>query len=110
MTLTMTRVLGTNQIYFRRPTEPININRAAHGDNGELAPQSAHSSHRFHLTDAPHLLTVDEARQALRISRWTLYRLIQQRQLTTVKIGSRRLVPRESLEALIARLVDEAVN
>lgn len=54
--------------------------------------------------DVPVLLTVGEACAALRISRWTFYRLVQQRQLQTVKILSRRLVPAESLRRFLAAL------
>ena len=50
------------------------------------------------------LLTVPEACAVLRVSRWMLYRLIQTRQLNTVKIGRRRLVPAEEVRALLARL------
>ncbi len=49
------------------------------------------------------LLTVPEACASLRISRWTFYRLIQRRQLETVKIGSARRVP----VAAIRKFVDE---
>jgi excisionase family DNA binding protein len=50
------------------------------------------------------LLTVAEACAELRISRWTLYRLIQTRRLATIKIGSRRLVPLIDLQTLIESL------
>ncbi|WP_329095144.1 helix-turn-helix domain-containing protein [Actinomadura citrea] len=36
------------------------------------------------------VLTVDEAAERLRVSRWTLYNLIRSNQLRTVKIGRRR--------------------
>lgn len=39
------------------------------------------------------LLTVAEACASLRISRWTFYRLVQNGQLQSVKIGSARRVP-----------------
>jgi excisionase family DNA binding protein len=44
------------------------------------------------------LLTVDEAAEYLRVSRWTVYNLIRSHQLRTVKIGRRRLV---TLAALV---------
>lgn len=50
------------------------------------------------------LLTVPEACAALRISRWSFYRLVQQRRLRTVRIGNRRLVPAAALAELIAEL------
>ncbi|GLW25295.1 MULTISPECIES: helix-turn-helix domain-containing protein [Microbispora] len=43
------------------------------------------------------VLTVDEAAERLRVSRWTLYTLIRSNQLKTIKIGRRRLVPVDSL-------------
>lgn len=53
------------------------------------------------------LLTVPEACNALRISKWSLYRLIHRRQLATIKIGARRLVPESSVRELVGALVDE---
>jgi excisionase family DNA binding protein len=55
----------------------------------------------------PILLTVTEACVVLRVSRWSLYQLIRSRKLTTVQIGRRRLIPRDSLQALIERLRGE---
>jgi excisionase family DNA binding protein len=53
------------------------------------------------------LLTVDEACEVLRVSRWTLYRLIQFRQLLTIKIGRRRYVPRKAVYEMVERLSTE---
>jgi excisionase family DNA binding protein len=36
------------------------------------------------------------------VSRATLYRLLRQGKITTIKIGSRRLVPEASIDALLA--------
>lgn len=58
--------------------------------------------------DRSELLTVPEAAQRLRISKWMLYTLIRSRQLRTVKIGSRRLVRVSALADYLARLEDEA--
>lgn len=52
----------------------------------------------------PDLLTVAEACARLRISRWTFYRLVQTRQLHTVKIGSARRVPTTAIAEFIAAL------
>jgi excisionase family DNA binding protein len=54
-----------------------------------------------------YLFTIAEACTALRISRWTLYRLIRSRQLATIKLRSRRFVPRDALHALIEHLSNE---
>ena len=48
-------------------------------------------------------LSVAEAAQAVGLSRATLYRLVQQKRLATVKIGSRRLVPVSALDNLLEK-------
>jgi excisionase family DNA binding protein len=48
-------------------------------------------------------LSVVEAARALGISRASLYRLVQQKRLATVKIGSRRLVPVTALDNLLEK-------
>ena len=50
------------------------------------------------------VFTVEEACQYLRISKWTLYRLIQSGKLKTIKIGSRRLVRVQSLHEFVEQL------
>jgi excisionase family DNA binding protein len=50
-------------------------------------------------------LSVQEAARALGISRASLYRLVQQKRLATVKIGSRRLVPVTALDNLLEKAV-----
>jgi excisionase family DNA binding protein len=50
------------------------------------------------------LYTVDEAAEALRLSRSALYELIRSGQLRTVKCGRRRLVPVEALAEYVASL------
>ena len=57
--------------------------------------------------DQTELLTVPEAAQRLRISRWMLYNLIRSRQLRTVRIGNRRLIRVSAISAYIAKLEDE---
>ncbi|GAA2156445.1 helix-turn-helix domain-containing protein [Actinomadura napierensis] len=54
------------------------------------------------------VLTVDEAAERLRVSRWTLYNLIRSNQLRTVKIGRRRLVPVNALIEYVDQLTEEA--
>lgn len=55
------------------------------------------------------LLTVDEACKQLRISRWSFYRLVNQRELATIQIGRRRLVPKTAVTAFIERRLEGAV-
>jgi excisionase family DNA binding protein len=58
--------------------------------------------------DRSELLTVPEAADRLRISKWMIYNLIRSRALRTVKIGDRRLVPVRALQSFLERLQDEA--
>jgi len=58
----------------------------------------------------PALLTVAEACDSLRVSKWTLYQLIRSRQLETVRIRRRRLIPLTAIQDLVTRLSDEAVT
>ena len=53
-------------------------------------------------------LSVREAAAALGISRPTLYRLIGRGELTPFKLGSRTLILRADLEALVGRLAGAA--
>ena len=52
------------------------------------------------------LVTVAEAAELLSIGRSNTYRLINEGQLASVKIGARRLVPRASLEAFVQELLE----
>lgn len=54
--------------------------------------------------DRSQLLTVTEACAQLRISRWSFYRLLHQRQLQTVTIGRRRFVAHAELHRFVAAL------
>jgi excisionase family DNA binding protein len=49
------------------------------------------------------LLTVAEAADRLKISRWMLYKLIRSQQLRTITIGARRLVPSVEIDAFLAQ-------
>lgn len=46
-------------------------------------------------------LSIPEAAKVCGLSRATLYRLIQEKRLATVKIGSRRLVRPQAIDALL---------
>jgi excisionase family DNA binding protein len=54
------------------------------------------------------LYRVDEAAQALRLSRSLVYELIRSGQLRSVKAGRRRLVPVEALAEYVATLGNAA--
>lgn len=58
--------------------------------------------------DQSELLTVPEAAQRLRISKWMLYNLIRSRRLRTVRIGNRRLVRVSAIATYLAELEEEA--
>lgn len=62
-------------------------------------PQGEPDDRRLHRLSACAVLTAREACGYLRISKWTLYRLIGAGQIKTMKIGNRRLIRRQSLEA-----------
>ena len=51
----------------------------------------------------PILLTISEASDCLRVSRHTIYRLLNERKLASIRILKRRLVPLKALEDFIAR-------
>jgi excisionase family DNA binding protein len=57
---------------------------------------------------ADHLLTMQEAAEWLRVSRWSVYSLIHANQLHTIKIGRRRLVSREALKECVRQLAKDA--
>jgi excisionase family DNA binding protein len=46
-------------------------------------------------------LSIRETAQACGLSRATIYRLIEQQKLATLKVGSRRLVRPEAIDALL---------
>jgi excisionase family DNA binding protein len=54
------------------------------------------------------LFTIDEAAAQLRVSRWSIYKLIRSGQLRTIKIGRRRLVPIDALNECLERLKELA--
>lgn len=50
---------------------------------------------------APVLLTIPEVCAMLRVSRWSVYQLINSRRLKTVQIGRRRLVTLSAVHAML---------
>ena len=54
--------------------------------------------------DHVELLTIPQTCQRLQVSRWSVYRLIHDRQLATVQIGRRRFVARGDLNTYLASL------
>ncbi|WP_131732915.1 helix-turn-helix domain-containing protein [Actinomadura formosensis] len=52
----------------------------------------------------PLLLTIPEACEALRVSRWQIYRMINDGRLKTVRIDRRRFVTPDDLQDLIKEL------
>ena len=53
------------------------------------------------------LVSVDEACKYLGLGRWSVYKLINQNKLKSVKIGKRRLVPMGAIRAFIEKLETE---
>ena len=67
------------------------------------------SDHTSKSTGGPHrMLSVQEAAGELGISRSLTYELLSSGALRSVKIGRRRLVPREAIETYIASLLPVA--
>lgn len=56
------------------------------------------------------LMTLDEVCDYLRISRWSVYQLINDRRLTTVRIGTRRLVTPEDFHDFLTALRAEGAR
>ena len=65
------------------------------------------SAHRLGSLEG-HLLTVQEAADWLRVSRWSVYSLIHSNQLRTIKIGRRRLVSLDALRQCVEHLREGA--
>lgn len=61
---------------------------------------------RYLRTETP-LLTILEAAQQLRVSRWQIYELLNQGRLPSVYINRRRLIPRAELNAFVQRLREQ---
>jgi excisionase family DNA binding protein len=59
--------------------------------------------------DVEELLTMDDAARLLRVSRWTVFRLAKERQVTSLLVGQRcRRITASSMQAYIAQQVEEA--
>jgi excisionase family DNA binding protein len=83
---------------------------------GDIMPRSAALRQAMGRSEQPErseppaadMLTVAESCTYLRISKWTLYRLIQDKQLKSVKIGRRRLIPMRAILEFVKNLEAEA--
>lgn len=53
------------------------------------------------------LLTIPEACEQLRVSRWSIYRLLNENKLKSVRILGRRLIPRAEMDSFIAAQLAE---
>ncbi|WP_280483576.1 helix-turn-helix transcriptional regulator [Nocardia farcinica] len=54
----------------------------------------------------PRLLTIPEVSAQLRLSKWSVYQLIHECKLASVKVGARRFVPASELDRFVAGLID----
>lgn len=61
------------------------------------------------ITEPPELITVPMAMHLLNIGKSKTYDLLRSGTLRSVKIGRRRLIPREAITETIASLLQEAV-
>jgi excisionase family DNA binding protein len=91
--------------YIGRRTQALRfiVNR---GDAEALTLTKAKTAEKAEQIETrPALITVEQARQALGgISRGTLYALINEKKLRSVRIGTRRLIPDEAIPECIALL------
>jgi excisionase family DNA binding protein len=73
---------------------------------GSIAPKSdalrQALANKKKEVEKPVLLTITEACDCLRVSRHTIYRLLNERKLPSIRILSRRLIPLAAIEAFIA--------
>lgn len=53
------------------------------------------------------LLTIPEACEQLRVSRWSVYRLLDENKLKSVRIRGRRLIPRAEVDNFISAQLAE---
>jgi excisionase family DNA binding protein len=79
---------------------------------GDVKPKSAALREAVEGSKGPKpspssMLTVTEACEYLRISKYSLYQLIQSGKLPSVKIGSRRLIRMRSIQEFLNRLEAE---
>jgi excisionase family DNA binding protein len=58
-------------------------------------------------TEPPRCLRVEEAAHLLQVGRTTAYDLIRSGRLRSFKVGRRRLVPRDAVEAMISESAGE---
>jgi excisionase family DNA binding protein len=66
-----------------------------------FGPQRVMLQSMLTQADVPrHAYSLDEAARSISLSRRALYRLIDSGELKTIKLGSRRVVPRDELERL----------
>lgn len=57
--------------------------------------------------DRDRLMTIGEVSEQLRISRWSVYQLINNRQLKTFTIGTRRLIAPKDFHDFISQRRDQ---
>lgn len=65
-------------------------------------------SGRSSTAESDRLFTMDEAATWLRVSRWSLYNLIRDGRLRTIRIGRRRLVTHAALTECVELLTEGA--
>lgn len=72
------------------------------GFNGEAVFQPRETS------PLPLLLTIRQAENVLSLGKSRIYELIAEGRLTRVKLGGKALIPRASIESLVADLLKQA--
>ena len=59
---------------------------------------------------APRLLSIRQAAREINIGRTAVYGLLRDGKVKSVKIGRRRLIPRDAIEAFIAGLTNQGAR
>ena len=60
------------------------------------------------LAGAPLLLTIAQVAELLNLGRTKTIELLMSNQIKSIKLGRRRLIPRESVEKFVSELSDES--
>lgn len=60
------------------------------------------------MADARMTYSIEDAAEVLGVGRTTMYRLVAEGEVESIAIGSRRLIPRESIEDFLSRKLAES--
>ena len=88
--------------YFRRASEEQSVRHAvSEAETVVMATDVAAAYLRTPTDPANELLTLPEACAELRVSKWTLYQFMRSRQLASIKLRRRRVIPGSAINELL---------